>query len=94
MFEAGKPIAGLNISMGELLDLLYPRTEALLRPDGLPWKRGEPAFWGPDRLYYSIIVGGPYACGTIATTNEYDRGFEHAFADELPDHTACSPKGT
>ncbi len=55
-FTEGRAIVGLNIPMGELIDLLYPAVSAIL-PD-LGWKRGEPAFYrGPSDSV--IFNGGP-----------------------------------
>ncbi len=57
-FTEGRAIIGLNVPMGELIDILYPAVKAILRDLG--WKRNEPAFYKPPTTFFSVVMtGGP-----------------------------------
>ncbi len=57
-FTEGRAIVGLNIPMGELIDILYPAVQTIL-PD-LGWKRHEPAFYkAPTTFFSALMTGGP-----------------------------------
>jgi hypothetical protein len=77
-FVEGRVIVGLNVSMGELIDRLYPAVKPML-PD-LGWQRNEPAFFKPgERSYAILFTGGPTLDLSYPTCSG---GFENAYGEE------------
>lgn len=69
-FGSGTTVAGLNVGMGRLLELLYPASASLDGDEALGWVRGAPdEDWTSERRFYSVLSGAPCAGGR---TNVYD----------------------